>query len=47
MINTKLENADIDPDMVEEMASDLARDIQSSEMSEIDYNRRIQEMIDA
>ncbi|AEP15855.1 hypothetical protein EQVG_00447 [Emiliania huxleyi virus 207] len=47
MINTKLENADIDPDMVDEMASDLARDIQSSEMSEIDYNRRIQEMIDA
>ena len=47
MINTKLERADVDPDMVDDMVSDLAREIQSSEMSEIDYNRRIQEMIDA
>ncbi len=45
VINTKLENADIDPSLVDELVEDLARD--AADLTDESYETRIQEIIDA
>ncbi|AET42819.1 hypothetical protein EXVG_00170 [Emiliania huxleyi virus 202] len=45
VINTAIENADIDPSLVDELVENLARD--APDLTDKEYETRIQEIIDA